>query len=336
MTLPPRAGLPSEAQSAAEQLLSTSAHSRCLEDPDEPLSFSDPAPAKLTVEQSSAVGAFRMAIVADLRSWPAAAQREAKGHLDDLTLFRFMEARPAGLSAALGMFRDAMAWRSTDNRCVNRAFTAHHPMAPDGLLVAAGRKHFYAGFVGFDRNSEPIFGERLGKVDLPGLAREGEPLQQLLMDAYIAYLETAFRMVRAASCATGTLVKSTFVVDATGFSLSMLRHVGLIKAFAAIGPPYYPEVTHSVIIVNAPRFASAAWAIIGPLMPKATREKVSVHSVSTSAAVLAQRFDLTELPGYLGGTKSDSECFVAQALKIPRGLSDELRTAYPALHKPST
>ena len=44
------------------------------------------------------------------------------------------------------------------------------------------------------------------------------------------------------------------------------------------GPPNYPEVTCGVLIINAPRFASAAWAIVGPLLPQATRDKVSVLS----------------------------------------------------------
>ena len=51
--------------------------------------------------------------------------------------------------------------------------------------------------------------------------------------------------------------------------------VARFTAFDHAGPPNYPEVTSGVLIINAPRFASAAWAIVGPLLPQATRDKVS-------------------------------------------------------------
>ena len=37
------------------------------------------------------------------------------------------------------------------------------------------------------------------RVDLAGIAREGEPLLGCVLDAYVVHLETAFRAVRAAS-----------------------------------------------------------------------------------------------------------------------------------------
>ena len=60
--------------------------------------------------------------------------------------------------------------------------------------------------------------------------------------------------------------------------------VARFTAFDHAGPPNYPEVTSGVLIINAPRFASAAWAIVGPLLPQATRDKVSVLSAAASRA----------------------------------------------------
>jgi hypothetical protein len=44
-----------------------------------------------------------------------------------------------------------------------------------------------------------------------------------VLDSYVVYLETAFRAVRAASAATGRLVKATIVVDASEFGGWQLR-----------------------------------------------------------------------------------------------------------------
>eukprot|EP00964_Phaeocystis_antarctica_P055698 scaffold32784_cov69-Phaeocystis_antarctica.AAC.6 len=64
----------------------------------------------------------------------------------------------------------------------------------------------------------------------------------------------------------------------------VLKPAASKPAFDHPGPPNYPEVTSGVLIINAPRFASAAWAIVGPLLPQATRDKVSVLSLAASRA----------------------------------------------------
>jgi len=318
--------LSSVARAAVEKLVSAKTYQEWALNPDEPFACIECVPAtSLSADEQAAITSLLHAVRSALPGWPAAAQREAQCHCDDLTLLRFVEARPAGTGAALQMFREAMVWRSTDQRSVSRICVDKHYYAPRGPACAAAWDHFYAGFSSFDRDGFPVFLERLGKVDLSGLAREGEPLLSCLLDAYVNYMETAFRAVRAASCATGEYVKATIVVDTSGFNLSLLRNLNLIKLFASIGPAYYPEVTHRVLIVNAPRFATMAWAILAPMLPKATRDKVSVHSSSATPAVLKRWFDPWELPTYLGGTKPDNECRVPFAMQIPPGLSATLR-----------
>ena len=58
----------------------------------------------------------------------------------------------------------------------------------------------------------------------------------VMLDAYVQYLESVFRVVRAASAASGTLVRAFIVVDCSGLSLSTIRNIGVIKKVASIGP----------------------------------------------------------------------------------------------------
>lgn len=311
-------------RAAVEELVSPAGYERAAADPDEPFACGDYDSSSLSVAEASAVAELREVLLAEAKSWPSAAARESHAHMDDFTLLRFVQARPTGTGAAAAMFRESMAWRSTDGRGVGRLFAEHHPRAPATPSNEAARAHFYGGFAGFGVSGEPLLVERLGRVDLAGIAREGEPLLGCVLDAYVVYLETAFRAVRAASAATGRLIKATIVVDTSEFGISTLRHIGQIKTIAGIGPPSYPEVTSGVLIINAPRFASAGWAIVGPLLPKATRDKVSILSAAASVDALAERFDAAELPGFLGGSKSDDECFVSRAELVPEGLSEQL------------
>ena len=149
-----------------------------------------------------------------------------------------------------------MAWRA--ERQVNLVFAELHPLATATPRHALARTIFYGGYSGVARDGSPVFVERLGKADLAGVNREGEPVLELVMLAYIQYLESCFRTVRHVSAQRGALTKVLIVVDAGGVSLSTVRHISVIKAIAKIGPANYPETTRKVYIVNAP---AGAWVV---------------------------------------------------------------------------
>ena len=73
-----------------------------------------------------------------------------------------------------------------------------------------------------------------------------------------------------------------------------------------------------MLIVNAPRLFSAAWALVSPLLPARTRAKVSVLSVSETAPALLQLVDAEELPEFLGGRRQGA--LVARTEPVPEGL----------------
>ena len=130
-----------------------------------------------------------------------------------------------------------------------------------------------------------------------------------------------FRVVRAASAASGTLVRAFIVVDCSGLSLSTIRNIGVIKKVASIGPQYYAESTRCVWIVNAPTLFAAAWAAVGPLLPAHTRKKVNVLG-SGFLPTVSEHIDPSQLPEWLGGTKPTTAC--PRAAPVPEGAAASL------------
>ena len=72
------------------------------------------------------------------------------------------------------------------------------------------------------------------------------------------------------------LVRSICLVDAAGCSTSTLWNINVVKAVAAIGPAYYPEMTERVYILQAPWVVAKIWAVLAPLLPTATQSKVAI------------------------------------------------------------
>ena len=242
--------------------------------------------------------------------------------MDEFTLQRYVTARPASVEEAAAMFLGAMVWRT--ERGVAKLFAELHPAAPDhSARWLAARAHFYGGYSGAARDGSPVFVESLGQADLAGISRE-EGMLDVMLDAYVQYLESVFRVVRAASAASGTLVRAFIVVDCSGLSLSTIRNIGVIKKVASIGPQYYAESTRCVWIVNAPTLFAAAWAAVGPLLPAHTRKKVNVLG-SGFLPTVSEHIDPSQLPEWLGGTKPTTAC--PRAAPVPEGAAASLAGA---------
>ena len=64
------------------------------------------------------------------------------------------------------------------------------------------------------------------------------------------------------------------VVDLKGLGMSFISNMKFVKLISKIGPPHYPEITERVLVVRAPWIVKMAWAVVSPLLPKRTREKV--------------------------------------------------------------
>ena len=298
------------------------AHSICCTAPttSEPLHIAQLAPAgSLSEEQRRDVRLLHELIEGvisgdDKLPWRA----EARAHMDDFTLMRFIASRPDSVDKALEMYTYAMRWRFEHR--INESFCELHPCSPEpSARQRLARAHYFGGYGGTDRDGAPYFVLRVARADYAAFVREPR-LAKLMLEADAVNLETVFRSVRAGSAATGSFVRAMVVVDAAGYSLGLLRHVGFIKAVMAVGPQVFPEGASQVLIVNVPRIFAAAWALVSPWLPQRSRDKVCLLSAAATPAALAERIDASELPRFLGGTRPEEETFVARAEPVPATL----------------
>ena len=275
-----------------------------------------------------------------------AVRDQARSHLDDFTLARFVQARPGSVDEAATMFRRTMRWRV--ERDVEGTWRELHVArgrtGERTARNAAAREHFYAGFCGCAVDGSPVFVERLGKFDVAGANRDPKVLE-LMLDCFVSHLESVFRAVRLASAVSAQLVKGTIIVDLAGLGSSAIRNIGVIvqvgrvptlpsppsptfapacAQIAKIGTSYFPETVGHVAIINAPWVFWAGWKFVTPLLPPHTRSKISIRASGHNLR-LKPRVEPSELPSFLhGGTKRIEDTAVPRAMPIPRTLGATL------------
>jgi hypothetical protein len=193
--------------------------------------------------------------------------------------------------------------------------------AVDGRSARArlGDALFYAGFVGRATGlhpgtaGAPVVAERLGRVDLGGIAKS-PALFELLLRRYAVHLEATWRRAVAA----GPKRRALVIVDLAGLDRRWLWHVGLVRRITAVGPPNYPETCGKVWICNAPRVFKLLWSLVAPFLPERTKAKVEV--LGCGADGVAERLaphvegGRASLPRFLGGDADASD--VGPAMRV--------------------
>jgi len=128
----------------------------------------------------------------------------------------------------------------------------------------------------------------------------------------------------------------TVVVDLSDMQAShlSLKVVSKFKVCARIPEDYFPEMVKRIIVVGAPRMASALWAFVVQLLDKNTREKIQVAHSRQSFETLNQFIDAKWIPEALGGKSTvagDPWCYPhipgPAAGAVPPSLMHDIRTA---------
>ena len=245
--------------------------------------------------------------------------------MDEFTLQRYVTARPAGVEEAAAMFLGAMVWRGARRG----GSLPSCPAAPTTARAGWRRARTSTAAIRARRATAA----RLRREPRPGRPRGDQPRgRDARRDArrVRAVLGVGVPLVRAASAASGTLVRAFVVVDCSGLSLSTIRNIGVIKKVASIGPQYYAESTRCVWIVNAPTLFAAAWATVGPLLPAHTRKKVNVLG-SGFLPTVSEHIDPSQLPGGSAARSPMTAC--PRAAPVPEGAAAAFSQAQ--LIKPS-
>jgi hypothetical protein len=254
--------------------------------------------------------------------------------LDDFTLLRFLIARDFNVSAAAAMIAQRVTWaEDVGLDAIMTEWRGGEGGKPTTARSRAADQIFYAGVLGVSASGAPLMVERLGKADLAGVNREGEDLLQLLLKSYIVYLETVFRALTSESVKQQVLVRSICLVDAAGCSTSTVWHINVVKAVAAIGPAYYPEMTERVLILQAPWVAAKVWAVLQPLLPAHTQRKISIVEATPEAtsASLEGVLEMAAVPDFIEGGGATVATDLCPTALVPEGIMEQLvQPAQPA------
>ena len=158
--------------------------------------------------------------------------------------------------------------------------------------------------------------ERVGKFDVGGVARTHN-MTSLIVKSYIMYLEATFHAVRQASRETGRYIRCRFITDASGRGLNHLRHAGIMRVVTSVGQQNFPELIHTVSVVNAPGIFTTVWGAAKHLLAERIQKKVSVLGTTFLDDLSLMGIPPACLPAFLGGQAAHLDADLAQAERFP-------------------
>eukprot|EP00947_MAST-08B_sp_MAST-8B-sp1_P000730 g730.t1 len=161
------------------------------------------------------------------------------------------------------------------------------------------------GFCGRDREGNPIFYDRPGRMDVDGLLRHATPEDLLLNRIHRA--EEATEVLDAISTPARVYAQITVVMDLKGLGWMHVRpkSLSMLRRSQGVSSANYPERMKRMLIINAPKTFAYTWRIISSFIKERTRHKIRILREG-DPATLDHLLDivpsLDDLPAFLGGT----------------------------------
>jgi len=218
------------------------------------------------------------------------------------TLSRFLVARNGEVTLADAMIRDAVAFRK---KHINEPKLLSEFKAPDVLLKYLPSKFFHLkpSQLLHDRHGNLIKYKANGSSDPSGLLSALAYDIDLLQDFVLFEAEHVVQTLRAMGQRQGKPAKLVVVDDLAGLCSRHATAVFALRTFAKFGTVLadnYPEMLHSIVLINAPLVFTAIWAVLQPLIPERTKTKIVVLGTDFLPALL-ERIDASQIPASIGG-----------------------------------
>jgi len=219
---------------------------------------------------------------------------------------RFMRARPKDLKAQVEMFKNMIEWRKENN-----VETILKDYTPDKLLW-----RYYPGAMlkGYDKEGDPVYLERLGVTDAPGLlARLGE--EEMIKHAiWTRELISKGKWIHKYEKAMKRPVRRiTIIEDLDGLSRRMLwgGTLGAYNKIMRLDQDNYCETAKKLIIIRAPWIFRMIWGMVSYFFDPGVVAKMQFCGYDDYLEVLEKHMDLTILPKELfenGKGEAEDEC----------------------------
>lgn len=213
-------------------------------------------------------------------------------------LHRFLGARQFDVAKATAMYKSVMAWRIEMG--AGKMLTEGYYNEPIEM-----RRYFPTGIVGQDKAGFPVLIERIGKIDLIGMAACLG--QEEFLRWVCAYHERQEAVMRHISAKTGrSRHMMTCVIDMKGMSMTHLSSATLqvLRARLRLEQDNYPEVARRVFMINTPTVFSTVWGVVKHFLDAGTLEKIHIMG-SNYLPTLRKYIDDAVIPASLGGGLKD-------------------------------
>lgn len=289
-------------------------------------------------EDAPKVKELQTLLAADIAQYGDAALADAT------TLLRFLYAREHSVADAATMWRAAHTWRAHHVRTALAECGAEASMegwrwrqhadaaaAPTNRGKLAISHDMGLRLEASAADGSPLLYWALGELDVGGMARED--LADCVLMRQVAHLEDALQASRAVSMNEKRLVRCRLIIDLEGLRvMALLRRLGVVKRITAVGKTYFPEVTASATIINAPRGVETLWRGVNVFLNAAMRAKVKIVGRDYREALVdhAKIGDYDALPVRLGGQAPDPPLPLVVPAGAGEGLEPFLREPVPS------
>ena len=94
-----------------------------------------------------------------------------------------------------------------------------------------------------------------------------------------------------------------------------MTSMGVIRTILSLGKTYFPEVSETATLINAPWVFSKMWLVVKPLLTPVMRSKVCILGEDWEQGLKAHSgMDRAQLPVFLGGMAPDEDVCKCEAL----------------------
>jgi len=201
----------------------------------------------------------------------------------------FILAEFGDVEAGRARWHKTLAWRAE----VGADIALKKPHTKFEIFKRCYPSYFY----GRDRVGNFLYIERIGLVDVEGMRRNGIAFDDLLWH-YMYMMEYIWTVIAPSYDDRMTVILDIEFVKLRDFAGETLQFV---KSAVGMNSTHYPQRSHKVFIINAPRWFSIVWNVVKNLLHEVTRQKVSILDSNYKDALL-ETIAPDNLPSIYGGT----------------------------------
>ncbi|KAK0649405.1 CRAL-TRIO domain-containing protein [Cercophora newfieldiana] len=217
--------------------------------------------------------------------------------LDTITLLRFLRARKFDVNLAKQMFVDCEKWRKE----TNLDDTVPTWEYPEKEAIFKFYPQYYHKT---DKDGRPVYIEKLGGIDLPGMTKITSE-ERMLTNLAVEYERLSDPRLPACSRKAGYLLETCCTItDLKGVGIMKAPSVfSYVKQVSAMSQNYYPERLGKLYLINAPWGFGGVWNVVKGWLDPVTVQKIHVLGGSYQSELLKQ-VPAENLPKEFGGTCS--------------------------------